>query len=226
MVREAVVAMLAGARFGAVHSVVSGGFAAKGLATGIEDAKPKLIFPASCGLEPGRIVQYKPLLDEAIKLSSVKPQACIILQRPQQSCELAVGRDHDWASLRSQAISAKKSADCVPVLATDPLYILYTSGTTGKPKGVVRDNGSHLVALKWSMVNLYGVRPGEVWWCGSDIGWVVGHSYIVYGPLIHGATSIMYEGKPVGTPEWGACWRVSSRHSAVDFLTPPARFRP
>ncbi len=211
MVSEAVVAMLACARIGAVHSVVFGGFAAKELASRIEDAKPKLIFSASCGLEPGRIVQYKPLLDEAIRLSSVKPETCIILRRPQHGCELTAGRDHDWASLRRAALDAGKAAPCVPVLATDPLYILYTSGTTGIPKGVVRDNGGHLVALKWSMFNLYGVKPGEVWWCGSDIGWVVGHSYIVYGPLLHGATSIMYEGKPIGTPDAGAFWRVISR---------------
>src|SRR5258708_3119539 len=210
---------------GGVMWVVWGGFAAKELAPRIEDATPKLIFSASCGLEPGRSVQYKPLLDEAIKLSSVKPQACIVLQRPQQSCELTAGRDHDWAELRSKAISAKKSADCVPVKATDPLYILYTSGTTGKPKGVVRDNGGHLVALKWSMFNLYGVRPGEVWWCGSDVGWVVGHSYIIYGPLFHGATSIMYEGNPIGTPDAGAFWRLISEHKAEALFTAPTAFR-
>src|ERR1700754_3171621 len=212
MVAEAVVAMLACARIGAVHSVVFGGFAAKELATRIDDAKPKLIFSASCGIEPGRIVAYKPLLDEAIKLSAATPQACIILQRQQQPCDLVSGRDHDWLELRRAAFNAGKAAPCVPVLATDPLYILYTSGTPGIPKGVVRDNGGHLVAVKWSMWNLYGVKPGEVWWCGSDIGWVVGHSYIIYGPLLHGATSIMYEGKPGGTPDVGGFWRVLSEH--------------
>ena len=225
MVPEAVVAMLACARIGAVHSVVFGGFAAKELATRIDDAQPKLILSASCGIEPGRIVQYKPLLDEAIKLASTKPKACIVLQRPQHTCDLTPGRDYDWASLRRKALNDGKKAPCVPVAATDPLYILYTSGTTGIPKGVVRDNGGHLVAVKWSMFNLYGVKPGEVWWCGSDIGWVVGHSYIVYGPLLHGATSIMYEGKPVGTPDAGAFWRVISEHKAVAFFTAPTAFR-
>ncbi len=225
MVTEAVVAMLACARIGAVHSVVFGGFAARELATRIDDAQPKLILSASCGIEPGRIVQYKPLLDEAIKLAGSKPKACIVLQRPQLTCDLTPGRDYDWASLRRKALNDGKKAPCVPVAATDPLYILYTSGTTGIPKGVVRDNGGHLVAVKWSMFNLYGVKPGEVWWCGSDIGWVVGHSYIVYGPLLHGATTIMYEGKPVGTPDAGAFWRVISEHKAVAFFTAPTAFR-
>ncbi|MDA9510068.1 propionyl-CoA synthetase [Bradyrhizobium sp. CCBAU 11386] len=225
MVPEAVVAMLACARIGAVHSVVFGGFAAKELATRIDDAQPKLILSASCGIEPGRIVQYKPLLDEAIRLAGSKPKACIVLQRPQLTCDLTPGRDYDWASLRRKAINDGKKAACVPVAATDPLYILYTSGTTGIPKGVVRDNGGHLVAVKWSMFNLYGVKPGEVWWCGSDIGWVVGHSYIIYGPLLHGATSIMYEGKPVGTPDAGAFWRVISEHKAVALFTAPTAFR-
>ncbi len=226
MVYEAVIAMLACARIGAVHSVVFGGFAATELATRIDDARPKLILSASCGIEVNRIVSYKPLLDEAIDLATHKPEACIILQREEQEiCQMIGGRDHDWGHLRALAVAAKRSAPCVPVNATDPLYILYTSGTTGKPKGVVRDNGGHLVALKWSMFNLYGVRPGEVWWCASDIGWVVGHSYIVYGPLIHGATSILYEGKPIGTPDAGAFWRVISEHKAVALFTAPTAFR-
>src|SRR5262249_21306091 len=208
MVPEAAIAMLACARIGAIHSVVFGGFAPKELATRIEDAAPKLILTASCGIEPGRIVTYKNLLDEAIALSNSKPQACLVLQRPQASASLVAGRDHDWAALRQSALDAGKSAPCVPVAATDPLYILYTSGTTGQPKGVVRDNGGHMVALKWSMQYLSGVEPGEVYWAASDVGWVVGHSYIVYAPLLHGCTSILYEGKPVGTPDAGAFWRV------------------
>jgi propionyl-CoA synthetase len=225
MVPEAVFAMLACARIGAIHSVVFGGFAAKELATRIDDAKPKLILSASCGIEVGRVVKYKPLLDAAIDLASFKPEACVILQRPQEEASMIAGRDHDWASLHRAAILANKSAECVPVLATDPLYILYTSGTTGIPKGVVRDNGGHMVALKWSMKNLYGIEPGEHWWCASDVGWVVGHSYIVYAPLFHGAITILYEGKPVGTPDAGAFWRVISEHGAVAMFTAPTAFR-
>ena len=224
MVPEAIIAMLACARIGAVHSVVFGGFAAKELATRIDDAKPKLILSASCGIEPGRVVKYKPLLDAAIALASAKPEACIILRRPQAEVTLSE-RDHDWASLRDAAMTAKKFADCVPVAATDPLYILYTSGTTGIPKGVVRDNGGHMVALKWSMKYLYDVAPGEVWWSGSDVGWVVGHSYIVYAPLFHGCATILYEGKPIGTPDAGAFWRVISEHGAVALFTAPTAFR-
>ncbi|MGZ5836445.1 MAG: propionyl-CoA synthetase [Xanthobacteraceae bacterium] len=225
MIPEAVFGMLACARLGAIHSVVFGGFAAKELATRIDDCKPKLILSASCGVEPSRVVHYKPLLDQAIELAKSKPEACLILQRPQSEASLVAGRDHDWASLRDAALRERKSAPCVPVLATDPLYILYTSGTTGIPKGVVRDNGGHMVALKWSMKNLYDVAPGEVYWSGSDVGWVVGHSYIVYAPLLHGCTTILYEGKPIGTPDAGAFWRVIAEHGVVSLFTAPTAFR-
>jgi propionyl-CoA synthetase len=226
MVPEAVIAMLACARIGAVHSVVFGGFAARELATRIDDATPKVILSASCGIEPGRIVAYKPLLDEAIALAKHKPDACLILQRTQAQAAMIEGRDRDWKTMRDYAlVHARNAWDCVPVAATDPLYILYTSGTTGRPKGVVRDNGGHMVALKWSMNNLYGIAPGEVWWTGSDIGWVVGHSYIVYAPLLHGCTTILYEGKPVGTPDAGAYWRVIAEHGAVAMFTAPTAFR-
>ncbi|MGE0061673.1 MAG: propionyl-CoA synthetase [Xanthobacteraceae bacterium] len=225
MIPEAVFGMLACARLGAIHSVVFGGFAAKELATRIDDAKPKLILTASCGIEPGRVVEYKPLLDAAIDLAKAKPSSVILFQRPQANAPLKDGRDHDWAALREAALKANKSAACVTVAATDPLYILYTSGTTGIPKGVVRDNGGHMVALYWSMWNLYGIKPGEVWWTASDIGWVVGHSYIVYAPLIYGCTSIMYEGKPIGTPDAGAFWRVIAEHKAVALFTAPTAFR-
>jgi propionyl-CoA synthetase len=225
MVPEAVFGMLACARIGAIHSVVFGGFAPKELATRIDDCKPKLILSASCGIEGARVVPYKPLLDEAIRLAKHKPEACLILQRPQVAATMVEGRDHDWRKTWEQAVNYAKTSECVPVAATDPLYILYTSGTTGIPKGVVRDNGGHLVALKWSMENLYGVKPGEIWWCASDIGWVVGHSYIVYAPLFHGATSVMYEGKPVGTPDAGAFWRVCADHGVVALFTAPTAFR-
>ena len=221
MVPEAVIAMLACARIGAIHSVVFGGFAANELATRIDDACPKLILSASCGIEVNRVIPYKPLLDKAIELAQHKPQGCIILQRPQVAAPLTPGRDHDWAELMATA----EPVDCVPVAATDPLYILYTSGTTGLPKGVVRDNGGHLVALKWSMKNIYGVNPGDVFWAASDVGWVVGHSYIVYAPLFHGCTTILYEGKPVGTPDPGAFWRVIAQHKVNVLFTAPTAFR-
>ena len=221
MVPEAAVAMLACARLGAVHSVVFGGFAANELATRIDDAKPKVVVSASCGVEVKRIIPYKPLLNEALRMARHKPERCVILQREMERAEFVVGRDCDWNEL----MEAAKPHECVPVAATDPLYILYTSGTTGQPKGVVRDNGGHLVALKWTMKNIYGVEPGEVYWAASDVGWVVGHSYIVYGPLFHGNTTILYEGKPVGTPDAGAFWRVISQHKVKVMFTAPTAFR-
>ncbi len=221
MVPETAVAMLACARLGAVHSVVFGGFAANELAVRIDDAEPAIIVAASCGLEPGRVVEYKPLLDEAINLATHKPDACVILQRHQAKATMVEGRDHDWNNITESA----EPADCVSVAATDPLYILYTSGTTGQPKGVVRDNGGHIVSLKWSMKNIYGVEPGEVFWAASDVGWVVGHSYIVYAPLFAGNTSILYEGKPVGTPDPGAFWRVLADHDVAALFTAPTAFR-
>jgi propionyl-CoA synthetase len=221
MVAEAPIAMLACARIGAVHSVVFGGFAANELAVRINDAKPKVIVSASCGIETNKIIPYKPLLDGAIDLAEHKPDHCVILQRPQGPCTLTPGRDVDWAEAAAKAAPA----DCVPVAATDPLYILYTSGTTGEPKGVVRDNGGHLVALKWTMKHIYDIEPGDVFWAASDVGWVVGHSYIVYAPLFHGATTIVYEGKPVGTPDAGAFWRVISQHGVKALFTAPTAFR-
>jgi len=221
MVPEAAVAMLACARIGAIHSVVFGGFAADELATRINDARPKVIVSASCGIEVNRVIPYKPMVDKAINSAKAKPDRCIILQRPQVEANLVAGRDIDW----QKALADAQPVDCVPLAATDPLYILYTSGTTGIPKGVVRDNGGHLVALKWSMKNIYGMEPGEVFWAASDLGWAVGHSYIVYGPLLHGNTTMLYEGKPVGTPDPGAFWRVISEHRVNVLFTAPTAFR-
>ncbi len=221
MIPEAAVAMLACARIGAVHSVVFGGFAAPELAARIDDAAPKVVVSASCGIEVSRVLEYKPILDKAIELSSAKPSRCVILQRPQAVAALTEGRDLDW----QEAMAAAEPAPCVPVAATDPLYILYTSGTTAKPKGVVRDNGGHAVVLRWSMDNIYDIKPGEVFWAASDIGWVVGHSYIVYAPLLAGCTTVLYEGKPVGTPDPGAFWRVIADYKVKAMFTAPTAFR-
>ncbi|MEV0822274.1 propionyl-CoA synthetase [Nonomuraea rubra] len=221
MVPEAVVAMLACARLGAVHSVVFGGFAARELAVRIDHARPKVVLSASCGIEPARVVAYKPLLDDALEQAEHRPDRCVILQRPQCAAELREGRDLDWAP----AVRDAERAPCVSVAATDPLYILYTSGTTGVPKGVVRDNGGHAVALHWSMSHVYGAAPGEVYWAASDVGWVVGHSYIVYAPLLAGCTTVLYEGKPVGTPDPGAFWRVVATHGVRTLFAAPTAIR-
>ncbi len=221
MVPEAVIAMLACARLGAIHSVVFGGFSARELATRIDDARPKVIVAGSCGIEPSRIVHYKPLLDDAIAAAAHKPERCIILQRPQATGALTAGRDLTW----DEALADAEPHGCVSVEATDPLYILYTSGTTGVPKGVVRDNGGHAVAMAWSMRHVYNMQPGEVFWAASDVGWVVGHSYIVYAPLLYGCTTVLYEGKPVGTPDAGAFWRVISEHRVAVMFTAPTAFR-
>ncbi len=221
MVPETVMTMLACARLGAIHSVVFGGFAAAELATRIDDARPKVIVSASNGVEVDRIIPYKPLLDHALELAHARPEACVILQRPMAPAPLIAGRDHDFAAL----VAAAEPAPCTSVAATDPLYILYTSGTTGIPKGVVHDGGGYAVALAWTMRNLYGVEPGETYWAASDLGWAVGHSYIVYGPLLHGCTTVLYEGKPVGTPDAGAFWRVIAAHQVRVLFTAPTAFR-
>ena len=221
MIPEGIISMLACARIGAIHSVVFGGFAANELAVRIDDAKPKAILAASCGLEPNRIVEYKPLIDQAIELASHKPQTVVIFQRAECKAELLDGRDHDWNVFQENA----EKAPCVPVKGSHPAYILYTSGTTGAPKGVVRPTAGHLVALNWTMKNFYNADPGEVFWAASDIGWIVGHSYICYAPLIHGNTTLVFEGKPVGTPDAGTFWRVISEHKVSNFFTAPTAFR-
>jgi propionyl-CoA synthetase len=221
MIPEAVIAMLACGRLGAVHSVVFGGFAPHELATRIDDAQPKVVVSASCGIEPSRVVEYKPMLDAALDATAHAPRYCVIVQREQRRCDLTPGRDLDW----HEVIGTAEPVEAVPVAATDPLYILYTSGTTGKPKGVVRDNGGHAVALMWSMRNIYDIDPGDVFWAASDVGWVVGHSYIVYGPLFAGATTVLYEGKPVGTPDPGAFWRVASEYGVKALFSAPTATR-
>ena len=223
MIPEAVVAMLACARIGAVHSVVFGGFAAHELAVRIDDAQPKVVVSASCGIEPSRVVEYKPMLDKALAMASHRPDVCVVKQRPQVEAAMTEGRDVDWdVAIRA---GATEPAPCVEVAATDPLYVLYTSGTTGKPKGIVRDNGGHAVAMAWSLPNIYDVHAGQVWWTASDVGWVVGHSYIVYAPLINGSTTVLYEGKPVGTPDAGAFWRVVAEHGVEALFTAPTAMR-
>jgi propionyl-CoA synthetase len=223
MIPETVVTMLACARIGAVHSVVFGGFAAAELAIRIDDAKPVVVVTASCGVEPNRVVEYTPLLNRALGIAEHQPRACIVRQREQYRAELVEGRDIDWTT--AMALGREDPAGCVAVAATDPLYVLYTSGTTGKPKGIVRDNGGHAVALAWSMSNIFDITPGQVWWAASDVGWVVGHSYIVYAPLLAGATSVLYEGKPVGTPDAGALWRVAAEHGVEGLFTAPTAIR-
>ena len=221
MIPEALISMLACARLGAVHSVVFGGFAPPELAVRLDDATPRVLLTASCGIEINRVIEYKPIVDAAIEMATHKPAACIVLQRPQAQASMQDGRDVDW----QEAVAAAEPADCVTVKGSDPLYILYTSGTTGKPKGVVRENGGHAVAMKYSMSAIYDMQPGEVYWAASDVGWVVGHSYIVYAPLIHGCTTVLYEGKPIMTPDAGAFWRVISEHRVKALFTAPTAFR-
>jgi len=221
MIPEAVIAMLACARIGAVHSVVFGGFAGNELASRIDDAQPVVVVSASCGIEPTRVVEYKPMLDHALELAQHQPRACVIVQRDRHRCAMTPDRDHEWTDLMADA----SPVDPVPVAATDPLYVLYTSGTTGKPKGIVRDNGGHAVAMTWSMRHIYDIEPGDVFWAASDVGWVVGHSYIVYGPLLAGATTVLYEGKPVGSPDPGAFWRVISEHGVKVLFSAPTAIR-